>query len=130
MKTIKLLAVLCCAVVCAFTFNSCKKDKTATYEVGLLNYGVSGGATIGQDYSALEKYLAEKGCPMADTWTISDASVEKCDQQAKAKFENMVKNLSREELAEKVSSGFYFTYGCNRSDPGTVAIGTWTYPAK
>ena len=52
------------------------------------------------------------------------------DQQAKAKFENMVKNLSREELAEKVSSGFYFTYGCNRSDPGTVTIGTWTYPAK
>jgi len=128
MKTIKLFAVLCCALVCAFTFSSCEKQTTATYAVGLFDYG--GGSSAIMDYAAIENYLTSKGCPVADTWIIKDASLEKCDQQAKAKFENLVKNLSREEIAEKVSDGFYFTYGCNRSKPEVATIGKWKYPAE
>ena len=129
MKTIKLFAVGCCALVCAFTFSSCEKQTSATYAVGLFDYG--GGSGVVMDYADLENYLTGKECPMADTWTITDASLEKCDQQAKAKFENLVKNLSREEIAEKLSTDFYFTYGCKRSKPEPAAtIGEWKYPVE
>ena len=130
MKTLKLFAVLCCALVCAFTFTSCEKKTTATYTVGLFDYGIAGRDNIGPDYNAIREYLTSKGCPEKDTWTITDASLEKCDQQAKAKFENLVKNLSREEIAEKVSDGFYLTYGCDRSKPEVATIGKWKYPAE
>lgn len=134
MKTIKLFAVLCCALVCAFTFSSCKKDKSFTYTTMIFNAGGS-NSTFAADMEALNQYLESKGLAEGTKFVITDATVEKCDEQAKIKFENMVKNLSREELAEKVSAGFYFTYGCSRpidaSKPSeTVNVASWEYPAK
>ena len=127
MKKIKLFAVLCCAVVCAFTLSSCEKQKTVKYDVAILSESIVGYSSIAPDHNALEEYLKSKDCPVAETWSISDASVEKCDAQAKAKFEALVSKLSREEIAEKVSDGYHFTYGCMRE---SEIIATWEYPAK
>jgi len=129
MKKIKLFAVLCCAVVCAFTFSSCEKQKSFTYTTFIANE--SGSSSFVADHEAVVNYLASKGCAEGTTFVITDATVEKCDEQAKAKFEAMVKNLSREELAEKVGS-FHFDYNCSRpvdaSNPNnTVTIATWKY---
>ena len=132
MKKIKLFAVLCCAVVCAFTFSSCEKQKSFTYTTFIANE--SGSSSFVADHEAVVNYLASKGCAEGTTFVITDATVEKCDEQAKAKFESMVKNLSREELAEKVGA-FHFDYNCSRpvdaSNPNnTVTIATWKYPAE
>jgi hypothetical protein len=129
MKKIKLFAVLCCAVVCAFTFSSCEKQKSFTYTTFIANE--SGSSSFVADHEAVVNYLASKGCAEGTTFVITDATVEKCDEQAKAKFEAMVKNLSREELAEKVGA-FHFDYNCSRpvdaSNPNnTVTIATWKY---
>ena len=132
MKNLKLFAVLCCAIVCAFTFSSCEKQKSFTYTTFISNE--SGGSSFVADHQAVVEYLASKGCAEGTTFVIADATVEKCDEQAKAKFEAMVKNLSREELAEKVGA-FHFDYNCSRpvnaSNPNnTVTIATWKYPAE
>ena len=133
MKKIKLFAVLCCAVVCAFTLSSCEKQKSFTYTTFIANEA-SSSSTFVDDHQAVVEYLASKGCAEGTTFVITDATEEKCDEQAKAKFEDMVKNLSREELADKVGA-FHFTYNCSRpvnaSNPNnTVTIATWEYPAK
>ena len=133
MKKFKLFAVLCCAVVCAFMFSSCEKQASAKYTTFIANESSAGGSFIA-DHAAVVEYLASKGCAEGTTFVITDATIEKCDEQAKAKFENMVKNLSREELAEKVGA-FHFDYNCSRpvdaSNPNnTVTIATWKYPAE
>ena len=133
MKTIKLFAVLCCAVVCAFTFSSCEKQASCKYTTFISNESSTSSSFVA-NHEAVVNYLASKGCAEGTTFVITDATVEKCDEQAKAKFEAMVKNLSREELAEKVGA-FHFDYNCSRpvnaSNPNnTVTIATWKYPAK
>ena len=132
MKKIKLLAVLCCAVVCAFTFSSCEKQASCKYTTFIANE--RGGSSFVADHQAVVDYLASKGCAEGTEFVITDATVEKCDKQAKAKFEAMVANLSREELAEMVGA-FHFDYCCSRpvnaSNPNnTVTIATWKYPAE
>lgn len=133
MKKIKLFAALCCAVVCAFAFSSCEKQASCKYTTFISNEA-SASASFVENHKAVVEYLASKGCAEGTVFVITDATVEKCDEQAKAKFENMVKNLSREELAEKVGA-FQFDYGCSRpvdaSNPNnTVTIATWKYPAE
>lgn len=129
MKKMKLIAALCCALVCAFTFTSCEKKSTIKYTLALSNYG--GTTDVAANYEAVGKYLQEKGC--LGTFVITDATTEKCDQQAKTKFEGLVKNLSTEEIDQKITGGFYFTLECSRpvnlSNPNeTVSIATWKYP--
>lgn len=132
MKTIKLFAVLCCALVCAFMFSSCEKEKSFKYSTCILH--AEGSSHLTADMEAIGEYLESKGCAEGTEFVIKDATVEKCDEQAKAKFENMVKNLSREEIAEKVSVGFKFSYACSRPDASkknsSVNVAVWEYPAK
>ena len=137
MKMKNLMAALCCAVVCAFGFTSCETESvTAVYGLGISSFHSSGSMN---DLGNVEKYLNDKGCPTsgeARIWYCTDASYEKCDKQAAAHFQQLVKNLSRGEVSALVSSECSFTYSISRlkdsSDPESEVIypAKWQYPAE
>ena len=129
MKIFKSLAVFCCAVICALTFTSCGETTVVTemYNVGI--HGYDNGSV--QDLTAAQTYLNSKGCKNGDNWTFTDSNTANCDKKAEAKFNELVKNLSREEVAALVSDKFTFTYSCTRSvGAESVTIAAWEYPGK
>lgn len=139
MKLTKSIVILCCAVMCALSFTSCEQESvTAVYGLGISQFN-SGGSGAFSDLSNVEAYLNSKGCPTSGEsriWYCTDANYEKCDKQAAAYFQNLVKNLSREEVSSLVSEECSFTYSISRladsSDPESETIypAKWQYPTE
>ena len=133
MKKTTIFAVLLCAMVCALGLSSCADPVTKGYSLGISQFH----STAFVDAVLVEEYLTSKGCPIEGpehALLITDTSLKNCDKQAAAKFNALVKNLSREEVAQLgLSAECSFTYSCSRQeDPQAerVFVGTWSYPGE
>ena len=120
---------------CAFGLSSCGDPIVKGYGLGISEFHSSGTALT--DLEKVTEYLNSKGCPTEGeehVLTVVDYSLEKCDKAAAAKFNNMVKNLSRDEVAKLgLSESCTFTYSCRRQDnPSSeiIVVGAWSYPDK
>jgi len=136
MKKITIFAVLFCAFFCMMGLTSCSDPITKAYGLGISEFH-SQGASSFSDLAIVEEYLNSKGCPTEGeerVLVVVDYSLEKCDKQAAAKFNDLVKNLSREEVSRLgLSEGCTFTYSCARqasSDAERVVVGAWSYPGN
>lgn len=135
MKKVRFVVVLICAFACAVGLSSCGDPVTKGYGLGISQFYSYPNAIV--DYDKVEAYLNSKGCPTEGeerVLLIVDYSIEKCDKQAAAKFNELVKNLSREEVANLgLSKDCRFTYSCSRQaspDAERVFVGTWSYPEE
>ena len=142
MKFFKSFAAFCMVAVCALTLSSCENQNTVvkTYSLGISRYESSGSGLGTDDLVKIQNYLDSKHCPYTGpehVVTISESSVEKCDKQAKAQFENLAKNLSYTEVeALGLSASCKFTYSIARlkddtnADSETLYITEWKYPRE
>ena len=135
MKKTTIFAVLLCAFVCALGLSSCSDPVTKGYGLGISEFKSEGAAI--SDLAKVEQYLNSKGCPTegeARVLLITDTNLERCDKQAAAKFNDLVKNLSYEEVAGLgLSETCSFSYTCSRQenpDAERVVVGAWSYPKK
>jgi len=132
MKKTTVFAALICAFVCGMVLSSCNTPDpvSAAYGLGIRDYY----SEVPGDLKKVEDYLASKGCANGDHYLIVDSSIEKCDQQATARFNEQIKNLSREEVAALgLHKDCHFSYTCTRRESPEdepVLIGSWDYPAK
>ncbi|MCR5050046.1 MAG: hypothetical protein K6A36_03075 [Paludibacteraceae bacterium] len=139
MKLTKSIVALCYVIMCALSFASCEKETVnAVYGMGISQFKSEGSGSL-SDLSNVESYLNSKGCPTEGQeriWYCTGESYEKCDKQAAAHFQNLVKNLSREEVSSIVSKDCSFTYSISRladsSNPESETIypAKWQYPAE
>ena len=135
MKKLTIFTVLLCAIVCALGLTSCADPVTKGYGLGISQFHSSGSSLI--DLVKATEYLNSKGCPTEGeehVLLITDSSLERCDKQAAAKFNTLVENLSRDEVAQLgLSADCSFTYSCARQEnvgAERVEVGSWSYPGE
>ena len=134
MKSIKLLAVLCC--VCAgLFFTSCQKETIeCVYGVGFPKHQANG-----DDFLNFCNYFKEKGVPYTGDEAVlrfEGKSVADCDKQAKAFFDAQVAKLSYEEIDKFIQfpDAFYAEYVMSAASKNegedNRRIGVWIYPKQ
>ena len=136
MKVKNVLVALICAVICGLSMTSCENVLVVkVYSLGITQFSSSGAGSTGSDLSVVQEYLVSKGCPVsgdARLFMVEDKTLEKCDAKAVAKFNELTKNLSREEISALVSKDCTFTYSCSRTtsspDEDAVHVAEWKYP--
>ena len=137
MKKFNLVLALC-ALVCALGLSSCSTEVvTHAYSVGLADFYSDGQGSMMSDLNKVQAYLESKGCPNggeAGSMLITDSSDKKCDDKAAAKFNDLIKNLSYEEVAALgLHETCRFVYMCSRRESPEaerVVVGSWAYPKK
>ena len=127
------MAALCCAILCTFGFTACEGEST---HVETYSFGISQLKSHNDDLLKIQNYLESKGAPLKYQ-TFTAANQEKCDKLAKAKFDDVVSKLSREEInLLGLSSDCSFIYSAARlvdpTNPNseTLYIGKWQYPGE
>ena len=142
MRLFKTLAAVCCVAVCALTMTSCEGEDTITkvYSVGISEYYSQSSGFGTSDLVKIQDYLDSKNLPYEsgkNVLTIMGSSVEKCDKQAKAQWDEWAKKLSYSEVAALgLTDSCRFTYSLRRlvddrnPESERLYIGKFTYPQQ
>lgn len=129
MKNVTKIAALCCMVMMAVTFSACSESESHLY-----TYGIRDHKFFTSDSEKVFNYLKSMNVPNDINEVFSGKSMKECDEQAKAKFNEIVSNLSHEEVAALgLSEECTFVYAVWRgSEVGTPneVIAQWEYPKK